>query len=102
MPNARSALDILEQFGWPFPSDCFHLDFAFLRELFELGERCAGWLAALLGLRGQSIALIKGEPKHQLKSMGSHSCGGYFEQFSHCIMCAESVCECVYVQSYDQ
>lgn len=36
----------------------------------------ASWLAALLGLCGQSIALIKGGPKHQLKSTGPRSCGG--------------------------
>lgn len=34
------------------------------------------WLAALLGLCGQSIALIKGGPKHELKSTGPGSCEG--------------------------
>lgn len=34
------------------------------------------WLAVLPGLRGQSIALIKGGPKHQLKSTRPRSCDG--------------------------
>lgn len=48
------------------------------------------WLAVLPGLRGQSIALIKGGPKHQLKSTGPRSCDGGRG-------CSVSACECTLV-----
>lgn len=79
----------LNNFVCHFPSDCCVSQGA----VWTPGRVC--WLAALLGLCGQSIALIKGGPKHQLKSTGSSLMwSGYCEQFSHCIIC---VCKCASV-----
>lgn len=100
MPNALSVLAISKQFGRPFPTVVivgFCISQGTVWTPRGLCWLC--WLAALLGLCGESIALIKGGPKHQLKSTGPRSCGGQFEQFSHCIMCVE-VCMCWSVMSY--
>lgn len=101
----------LKQFSRPFfPSRCWTL--CFLQEPFELRRGGSAGRLALLGLCGQSMALIKGGAEHQLKSAGTDSllavevgvgrrAGGRRwwgeEQFSHCIKCA---CVCVRASAY--